>query len=78
MKRAILAAILVIALSSPSGADFQAGQVSLKYRLILVMMNFLSWQRQCMDLSEAVSNPSPNVRLWLLADSFPIGDLCPL
>ena len=75
MKRAILAAILMIALSSPSGADFQAGQVSLKYRLILVMMNSLSWQRQCMDLSEAVSNPSPNVRLWLLADVLRAVDL---
>ena len=48
--------------------QFPACQVSLKYGLILVMMSCLSWQRQCMDFLEAVSNPSPNVRYWLLAD----------
>ena len=78
MKPAILAAILMIALSPPSGADFQAGQVSLKYGLILVMMSCLSWQRQCMDFLEAVSNPSPNVRYWLLADLLGPSELCPL
>jgi len=68
----------MIALSPPSGADFQAGQVSLKYGLILVMMSCLSWQRQCMDFLEAVSNPSPNVRYWLLADILPTSNLRPL
>ena len=68
----------MIALSPPSGADFQAGQVSLKYGLILVMMSCLSWQRQCMDFLEAVSNPSPNVRYWLLADSLPHPEILPL
>jgi len=78
LKPAILAAILMIALSPPSGADFQVGQVYLKYGLILVMMSCLSWQRQCMDFLEAVSNPSPNVRYWLLADIQPHPELRPL